>query len=131
MAHTKGQGSSRNGRDSNGQRRGIKVFGVLRALLRVTPPELQFGAVESVQAPVRNLIVVNNRQQTKVEITEALINDPAFTTEIVPIDEGKRYQITVGINRDASAGIKDATLVLKTTDPDFPELTIPVRASLR
>ena len=27
MAHKKGQGSSRNGRDSNYQRRGVKVFG--------------------------------------------------------------------------------------------------------
>ena len=27
MAHKKGQGSSRNGRDSRGQRRGVKVFG--------------------------------------------------------------------------------------------------------
>ncbi len=27
MAHKKGQGSSRNGRDSPGQRRGIKIFG--------------------------------------------------------------------------------------------------------
>jgi len=26
MAHKKGQGSSRNGRDSGGQRRGVKVF---------------------------------------------------------------------------------------------------------
>jgi large subunit ribosomal protein L27 len=26
MAHKKGQGSSRNGRDSNGQRRGVKRF---------------------------------------------------------------------------------------------------------
>ena len=26
MAHKKGQGSSRNGRDSNGQRRGVKVY---------------------------------------------------------------------------------------------------------
>jgi large subunit ribosomal protein L27 len=26
MAHKKGQGSTRNGRDSNGQRRGVKVF---------------------------------------------------------------------------------------------------------
>ena len=26
MAHKKGQGSSRNGRDSQGQRRGIKIF---------------------------------------------------------------------------------------------------------
>jgi len=27
MAHKKGQGSSRNGRDSNSQRRGVKMFG--------------------------------------------------------------------------------------------------------
>ena len=27
MAHKKGQGSSRNGRDSNGQRRGVKAYG--------------------------------------------------------------------------------------------------------
>ena len=27
MAHKKGQGSSRNGRDSKGQHRGVKVFG--------------------------------------------------------------------------------------------------------
>ncbi len=27
MAHKKGQGSSRNGRDSGGQRRGVKAFG--------------------------------------------------------------------------------------------------------
>ena len=27
MAHKKGQGSTRNGRDSNAQRRGVKVYG--------------------------------------------------------------------------------------------------------
>ncbi len=108
----------------------IKVFGVLRALLRVTPPELQFGSVEAVQAPGRNLIIVNNRPGTSVEITEALISDPAFTAEIVPIDKGKRYQVTVSVKRGASNGVKDATLVLKTTDPDFPELKVPVRASI-
>ncbi len=27
MAHKKGQGSSRNGRDSHGQRRGVKTYG--------------------------------------------------------------------------------------------------------
>ncbi|HXJ35160.1 MAG TPA: 50S ribosomal protein L27 [Candidatus Eisenbacteria bacterium] len=31
MAHKKGQGSSRNGRDSQGQRRGIKMYGGERA----------------------------------------------------------------------------------------------------
>jgi large subunit ribosomal protein L27 len=32
MAHKKGQGSSRNGRDSNGQRRGVKRFAGERVL---------------------------------------------------------------------------------------------------
>ena len=32
MAHKKGQGSSRNGRDSNGQRRGVKVYGGQKAV---------------------------------------------------------------------------------------------------
>jgi large subunit ribosomal protein L27 len=32
MAHKKGQGSSRNGRDSNGQRRGVKMYGGQHAI---------------------------------------------------------------------------------------------------
>jgi large subunit ribosomal protein L27 len=32
MAHKKGQGSSRNGRDSNGQRRGVKRYGGERVI---------------------------------------------------------------------------------------------------
>jgi large subunit ribosomal protein L27 len=32
MAHKKGQGSSRNGRDSNSQRRGVKKFGGQRVI---------------------------------------------------------------------------------------------------
>jgi len=32
MAHKKGQGSSRNGRDSNAQRRGVKKFGGQRVI---------------------------------------------------------------------------------------------------
>lgn len=32
MAHKKGQGSTRNGRDSNAQRRGVKLFGGQHAI---------------------------------------------------------------------------------------------------
>ncbi len=109
----------------------IKVFGVVRALLRVTPPELQFGAVKSSQTPSRNLVIVNNRPDSTLEITGASIDDAAFKAEVVPVEAGKRFQVTVSIKPDAEAGTKNATLTLKTTDPDFPELKVPVRASLR
>ncbi len=49
MAHKKGQGSSRNGRDSNGQRRGVKRFGGQRVragsiLVRQLGTRFQAGA---------------------------------------------------------------------------------------
>ena len=47
------------------------------------------------------------------------------------IEEGKRYQVTVTVKGDATAGAHNATLTLKTTDSDFPQLTVPVKASLR
>ena len=58
-------------------------------------------------------------------------DDPAFETKILALEEGKRYQITVTVKRDATPGIKDSTLVLTTTDPEFKELRVPVRASVR
>ncbi|MCD4751039.1 MAG: DUF1573 domain-containing protein [Thermoanaerobaculales bacterium] len=110
----------------------IKVFGVVRALLRVTPPELQFGVVEARMAPARNVIVVNNRPGSPIEITKAVVNDPAFTTEIIEIEKGKRHQVTVTVKRTAAgAGIKNAILTLTTTDAETPELTVPVKANLR
>jgi large subunit ribosomal protein L27 len=51
MAHKKGQGSSRNGRDSNGQRRGVKKFAgqkVLAGNILVRQVGTQFRAGRNV-----------------------------------------------------------------------------------
>jgi len=109
----------------------VKVFGVVRALLHVTPSQVQFGSVEAKRQPGRNLIVVNNRTGgVKVAITGASVNDAAFATEVVTIEEGRRYQVTMTVKPDASPGPRDAVLTLKTTDPDFTELKVPVRANI-
>ena len=51
MAHKKGQGSSRNGRDSNSQRRGVKVF----AGQRVNAGAILVRQVGTVIHPGRNV----------------------------------------------------------------------------
>jgi large subunit ribosomal protein L27 len=51
MAHTKGQGSSRNGRDSPGQHRGIKVYGGQS----VIPGRILVRQVGTVVHPGRNV----------------------------------------------------------------------------
>ena len=110
----------------------VKVYGVIRALIHVTPTQVQFGSVEAKARPGRNLIVVNNRTDgTRVEITGAKVDDPAFTAQVTTIEEGRRYQVTVVIKADADPGSRDATLTLTTTDEDFPTVTVPVRANLR
>ena len=109
----------------------IRVFGVVRALLHVTPPQLQFGSVEAKVRPGRNLIVVNNRHQGTVELSDARVSDSAFDVQVVPIQEGKRFQVTVTVKPDATAGMREATLTIDTTDPDYPEITVPIQANIR
>ncbi len=110
----------------------VKVYGVVRALIHVTPAQVQFGSVESKARPGRNLIVVNNRTDgARIEITGATVDDPAFAAQVATIEEGRRYQVTVTVKPDADPGSRDATLTLATTDKDFPKVTVPVRANLR
>ena len=109
----------------------VKVFGLVRALLHVTPSQVQFGSVVAKKEPGRNLIVVNNRSGgAKIEVISAKINDEAFAAEVVTIEEGRRYQVTITVKPDASEGPRDAELTLKTTDAEFPELKVPVRANI-
>ncbi|MCU0303243.1 MAG: DUF1573 domain-containing protein [Thermoanaerobaculales bacterium] len=110
----------------------VKVYGVIRALIHVTPNQVQFGAVEARTRPGRNLIVVNNRTDgTQVKITGAKVDDSAFDAQVATIEEGRRYQVTVVVKPDAQPGNRDATLTVTTDDADFPSVTVPVRASLR
>ena len=110
----------------------LKVYGVFRALIHVTPSQIQFGAVDATSKPGRNLIVVNNRTgRSALKITSETVNDAAFEAVVSTIEEGRRYQVGLNIKADAEPGNRESTLTLATNDPDFPELTVPIRAMIR
>ncbi len=110
----------------------VKVYGVIRSLIHVTPTQVQFGSVEAAAQPGRNLIVVNNRTDgSKVQITGIDVDDPAFAAQVAPIEDGRRYQVTVMVKADAEPGSRNATLTLTTTDKDYPKVTVPIRANIR
>ncbi len=109
----------------------VKVFGVVRALLHVTPSQVQFGSVSAKKQPGRNLILVNNRSnKVPVRITGATVDDAAFETNVITIEEGRRYQVTVTVKAGASPGNRDSVLTLKTSDRQFPEVRVPVKANI-
>ncbi len=107
----------------------VRVYGVVRSLLYVTPSQLQFGTVSAKVQPGLNVIVVSNRS-TPVKVTKATVGDRAFTTDIMPIEEGRRYQVSITITPKATPGLHATTLVIHTTDPAHPELKVPVRANI-
>jgi len=109
----------------------VKVFGVVRALIHVTPSQIQFGSIEAEVKPGRNVVVVNNQEGKEVKVTGAEINDPAFVAEVFTIEEGQRYQVTITVKPDAEPGTRDAVLTIATTDAQFPQLTVPVRAHIK
>jgi len=108
----------------------LKVFGVVRQILNVTPSQIQFGSVKPSVKPGRNVIVVNNRKDTAVKVTDATVDDEAFEAEVYSIEEGKRYQVTVTVKPDAPLGAHSATLTITTDDAEFSELKVPVAANL-
>lgn len=109
----------------------VKVFGVVRALLHVTPSQVQFGEVSAKKQPGRNLILVNNRSNNvPVRVTAATVDDAAFDADVITIEEGRRYQVTITVKPGASPGNRNATLILKTSDRQFPELQVPVKANI-
>jgi hypothetical protein len=109
----------------------VRIFGVVRALLHVTPSQVQFGAVEAKDKPGRNVIVVNNRPGVQVKVTGATIDDEVFAAEVYTIEDGKRYQVTVTVDPEAAAGSRSATMIIATDDSQFPQLKVPVSASIR
>ena len=109
----------------------VKVYGVVRSLLHVTPTQIQFGSVDAKQGPGRNVIVVNNRSgDATINITGVSVDDEAFNAELSTIEEGRRYQVKVTVAPDAEAGAHDAVLTIRTDDADSPELKVPVRANV-
>jgi len=83
MAHKKGQGSSRNGRDSNGQRRGVKCYGgetVTSGSILVRQVGTKFVAGSNVRMgrdctlfAVKDGIVAYDKDGKRVNVREAAL----------------------------------------------------------
>ena len=65
-----------------------------------------------------------------LRLVSLLITAACAAPEVVTIEDGRRYQVTVTVKPDASPGPRDATLTLNTSDTQFPILEVPVRANI-
>lgn len=107
---------------------GITVTGSVRPIIRVVPGEINFGTVQATAPIGRNIVLISNRQDAKLELTAVEVDNKAFSTEVIPVAAGQRYQVAVTLNAGASKGTHSTKLRIKTNDPARPSIEVPVLA---
>ena len=109
----------------------LQVSGVVRPIVQVVPAEVNFGTVAG-DAPVgRNIILINNRQGTQLELTKVEIDNPQFSHEIIPLQAGQRFQVAVTMKPGGSKGAQKGTLTISTNDPARKTISVPIQATVQ
>lgn len=106
----------------------LNVSGLVRPIVQIVPAEVNFGTIPS-DAPVgRNVILINNRSGAELQLTKAEVDDPAFATEVIPLQAGQRYQVAVSLPAGVAKGTHKATLKITTNDPSRGLIQVPILA---
>ncbi len=109
----------------------LQMSGVVRPIVQVVPAEINFGTVAS-DAPIgRNVILINNRQGTQLELTKVEIDNAQFSYELIPLQAGQRFQVAVTMKAGTPKGAQKATLAITTNDPSRKSITVPIVATVQ
>ncbi|RJP35891.1 MAG: DUF1573 domain-containing protein [Phycisphaerales bacterium] len=100
----------------------------VRVALNV-PPRLLVRPSLVVYDPKRltRPVTFTNNGSTDVKVTGATTDDPALDVEIEEMDAGKNYTIKVTFPENYDSSKTDRKLVIKTDDPEKPEIEVPIR----
>jgi hypothetical protein len=108
----------------------LTITGAVRAIIQVVPSEINLGKVKG-DAPVgQPVLFINNRQGVELQISDAKIDNPAFTAEVNPLQAGQRYQVVVTLKAGAPKGAIKATLKVSTNDALRKVIEVPVQVTV-
>lgn len=109
----------------------INVTGAVRPVVQVIPGVVDFGTVSGDALIGHNVLVINNRQGSELQLSDAKVDNPNFTTEVIPLQAGQRYQVAVSMNAGTPKGAQKGTLTITTNDPLRKTISIPVTATVQ
>lgn len=108
----------------------LKIKGEVWQAVQVTPRSAAFGRVTVEQAKkglVRKLTIVNN-VEGELKLADLKSTNPAFKVDIEPIEEGKKYELTITTVPPLHPGNNTAQIMLSTGLKEMPALKIPAYA---
>ena len=102
---------------------------IVRGNLTLVPEQLSYGLVN--QGDQRNKTITVSSTKEGLKIKKASCDLDFFTTEIVPKEEGKSYQISVTIGSNPPVGQFKGKLMIETNDSLQPTMEVPVNGRVR
>ena len=106
----------------------INVTGAVRSVVQVIPAQVNFGTVAGDALVGQNFLVVNNRQGAELQLSEVKVDNSNFSTEVIPLQAGQRYQVAVSLKAGVPKGTQKATVRIITSDPLRKLIEVPVQA---
>lgn len=104
----------------------LSLSGTVFSPVDVLPyPLVMLSSFEGEQA-TRTLEILNN-QESPLHIYRLEPQGDAFIAEVVPIEEGQRYELHVTVKESTPVGRYEQFLVVHTNSPKRPKLGIQVR----
>jgi hypothetical protein len=108
----------------------IRVAGIVRDRLSVTPLAVQFGNFTPGKDVIsRNVVFTNNKPADPVRVTKVDTDVAGLTAELVPMTEGVNYTVVLKPKSDMKKGEFQGTLKIHTSDKDKPVIDVPVRGN--
>lgn len=107
----------------------IPVSGFVRPVLAVTPHVANFRKVE-LKEPLRANLLVKNYAVEEIKLKEIASTIPTIDAEIVPLEEGRRYQIRLLVSPETPKGAFEGKLKITTDSEKVPLLEVPVTGTV-
>jgi len=107
----------------------IPVSGFVRPSMWATPHEVDLGSIEAGKE-VSFSVVVQSFLTDPMEITDVRFDGKEVESKVSPVQEGRKYSVSVTLHPEAQEGPLRGKLQIRTSHPKRPVLEVPVRGQI-
>ncbi len=111
----------------------LQIKGELWQIVQAAPSSALFGNTSSTTARESTLtrkITITNNSEAPLTLASPKSSNTAFSAEIKPLEEGKKWELTVALSKELPNGAVTGNIEVETGLKDLPSIKIPCNAYL-
>lgn len=111
----------------------LQIKGELWQIVQAAPNSALFGNTSSTTARESTLtrkITITNNSESPLTLASPKSSNTAFSADIKPLEEGKKWELTVALSKELPNGAVTGNIEIETGLKDLPSIKIPCNAYL-